>query len=622
MQERTVLTAEGAKPTKSGFRILACLESNGELNRTLVRIGSSLAAAKGGELFVLRMQETSESLPANQQREVAKNEWNRMHAELQQISLPGALPVPVIRMAPDPISGIQATAKEFSADFLLVQWPKDITERTRKNELQKLLQLSAKSLAILKGEILEKPQTILAACGNNEHSLLSLQVGDAIATGEHLPFQVVKLYSKAESEPEAKEAALRILERAGIGSPPQILIRQEQEIESGVLKQAQESDLLIMGASVDPLSGRPLPDGLSIEVAKQRKKATLIVKSKEESGQFLIRRGLAQLTSRVTILTPRERSELLGQLKVGLQAGTDFYFMVALAASIAITGLIMNDPSIVLGAMLVSPLMGPIVGIACGIALGNIDLIRRSGASTFKGMALVFIMGMLMTFLLPTVEPTEQILMRTHPGIFDLLAALAAGAAGAYSLGKKTVAGAIPGVAMSLSLEPPLATAGYGLSTSQFWITGGALLLFFTNLAAIVLSGVGVYLLLGMRPPRKEALSIVGRAAASVILVTLVLIIPLGFGTYSAFQTGHLKFQIETQFRDEALRERFELLDLKISETEEGFLIHPTVLASEEVTQEKMERFRKAIESRVLSPIQIEATILQTKRIESPPAAK
>ena len=329
------------------------------------------------------------------------------------------------------------------------------------------------------------------------------------------------------------------------------------------------------------------------------------------------RRILSEATKRITPLTPKERSELLVQLKVGLQARADFYLMVALAAAIAITGLIMNDGSIVLGAMLVSPLMSPIVGIACGVALGNLDLMRRSGASTFKGMALVLGVAIVMTFVLPRVEPTDQILSRTHPGIFDLLAALAAGAAGAYSLSKKTVAGALPGVAMALSLEPPLATAGYGLSTSQFWIVGGALLLFLTNLAAIVLSGVGVYLLLGMRPSRKERLHVVGKSAASMILIVLILVIPLGLGTLGVVRRGHMRFNLESQFRKEAVRERFELLDVKITEIQDGFLIHPTVLAFEEVTPEKIENLRTTLEKETGFPIQLEVTVLQTKHFES-----
>ena len=618
LQQEQVLTAEEVRPPKAEYRVLVSL-SDEQINGSLIRIGSSLATAKNGQLLVLRILETSESLPAGHQHKQGESEWTQMRNELQKIPLPGQPAFPIVRMAPDPISGIKATASEFAVDFLLVQWPKKTVERLRKNQLQNLLQLSAKPLAILKGDVREKPGTVFVACGSSDHALLALQVGEAIATVHQSPLEALKIVTRLESDVVAKDEILKLLERAGITSTAEIILREEGNVQKGIVEHSQESDLLVMGASVDPLSGRPLPDGPSMDVALHRKKATLIVKSKEESSRFLLRRGLAQLTNRISALTPKERSELLGQLKVGLQARADFYLMVALAAAIAITGLIMNDGSIVLGAMLVSPLMGPIVGIACGIALGNLDLIRRSSASTFKGMGVVLGMGVAMTFLLPSVEPTDQILSRTHPGIFDLLAALAAGAAGAYSLGRKTVAGALPGVAMSLSLEPPLATAGYGLSTSQFWIAGGAFLLFLTNLAAIVLSGVGVYLLLGMRPPRKEGMYVVGKAIGSVILVTLVLAIPLGLGTYGAFRKGHLKFQVETLFRDEAMRERFELLDLKISEHEDGFLIHPTVLASEEITPEKIERFRKAVESKVRSPIQIDAIILQTRRIESPP---
>lgn len=618
MQQQQLLS-ERVQESGSSYRVLACLNDD-QINASLLKIGSSLAAAKNGELLVLRILETTELLPFNLQRMQGETEWNRINKAVQQINFSGkSNSVTVVRMAPDLISGIKATASEFDVDFILVEWPEDSVERARKNQLQRLLLLSARPLGILKGEFGQILRKVSVGCGSGTQTAFALQTAEAIASMNESTLEALRIFPKSESQDETNQKIHKVITQSGIQFPATITTRQERDVEQGIIKDAESSDLLLLGTSDDPLSGRPLPDGQSIDVASKRKQATLILKSREESGGFFMRRVLAQLTQHVRRLTPKERSELLGHLKVGLQAGTDFYFMVALAAAIAITGLIMNDGSVVLGAMLVSPLMSPIVGIACGIALGNVDLMRRSSESTFKGMALVLGMGVVMTFILPSVEPTDQILSRTHPGIYDLLAALAAGAAGAYSLGRKTVAGALPGVAMSLSLEPPLAVAGYGLSTSQFWITGGAFLLFLTNLVAIVLSGVGVYLLLGMRPPRKEGIYVVGKAVASVVAVVLILVIPLGFGTYGALKRGHLKYQVESQFRSEALREHFQLLNLRISEQEDGYLILPTVLSSQDVTPEQIEIFRKVIEQKIGSPIQIEATILKTKRIESPP---
>lgn len=617
LRQEDLLTPVGIEVSKTGYRVLVCLGSE-EVNASLVRIGSSLAMANNGATLVLRVLETSEVLPADLQRNQGLAEWERIRTELLKLSFQDLTPTPVVRLAPDLISGIRATAREFAPDFLLVEWPEEPVERTQKNQLQNLLQLSPKPLGILKGQLSRGPRKVSVACGSSAHTVLALQIGHAICSESKSTMSALRIFARSDSEHAAEAAIQSVIAQAEIHIAPEIVLQEESDVEAGILRQAADSDLLVLGASDDPLSGRLLPDGQSMEIARQRERASLIVKGNEETSRFFARRLLSEATKRVSPLTPKERAELLSQLKVGLQARADFYLMVALAASIAITGLIMNDGSVVLGAMLVSPLMSPIVGIACGIALGNLDLIRRSGASTFKGMGLVLVVGVVMTFLLPRVEPTDQILSRTHPGIFDLLAALAAGAAGAYSLGRKTVAGALPGVAMSLSLEPPLATAGYGLSTSQFWIVGGALLLFLTNLAAIVLSGVAIYLLLGMRPTRKERLTVVNKAAVIVILVILILVVPLGLGTLGAVRKGHMKFQLESQFRQEAVRERFELLDVKITEQGNGFLVHPTVLAFEEVTPGKIENLRKALEAQTGYPILLEATVLQTRRYESP----
>ena len=122
MQHEHVFTAEGAKPSTEVYRVLACL-SDDEINESLVLIGSSIAASKNGELLVLRILETSELVPMELQRRRGETEWDRIHDQFQKLQLPGRVTVPVVRMAPDSVSGIKATIREFSADFILIEWP-------------------------------------------------------------------------------------------------------------------------------------------------------------------------------------------------------------------------------------------------------------------------------------------------------------------------------------------------------------------------------------------------------------------------------------------------------------------------------------------------------------------
>ena len=133
---------------------------------------------------------------------------------------------------------------------------------------------------------------------------------------------------------------------------------------------------------------------------------------------------------------------------------------------------------------------------------------------------------------------------RSQPTLFDLVVALASGAAGAYAVARADVAAALPGVAIAAALVPPLGVIGIGLSMGELGVAGGATLLFATNLVAIALSGAITFLLLGFRPGARGAREMHLRRGLIVTIVLFVLVsIPLAYffsQSLSAFQTRQL----------------------------------------------------------------------------------
>jgi uncharacterized hydrophobic protein (TIGR00271 family) len=173
-----------------------------------------------------------------------------------------------------------------------------------------------------------------------------------------------------------------------------------------------------------------------------------------------------------------------------------YAFMVLMSAGIAILGLLLSSPAVVIGAMLVSPLMGPIIGLGFALATFDWDEARSSLAAVAAGSILAIAFAALIVLFSPLKDLTPELLARTRPNLFDLLVATFSALAGTYA----TVRGrgeAIVGVAIATALMPPLATVGFGLATANGIVFFGALGLFLTNLIAITLSAAAMARLYG-----------------------------------------------------------------------------------------------------------------------------
>lgn len=164
-----------------------------------------------------------------------------------------------------------------------------------------------------------------------------------------------------------------------------------------------------------------------------------------------------------------------------------FALMTVLSCGIAILGLLQNSVAVIIGAMLVSPLMGPIV--ALGFSLTTVDYrqMKRSVVALGVGLVVALLMSIVIVSFSPLQAETPEILARTQPNLFDLLVAVFSGLAGGYAVIKGR-GEAIVGVAIATALMPPLAVVGYGIATLKMHIAMGSFLLFMTNLLAIALS--------------------------------------------------------------------------------------------------------------------------------------
>ncbi|RYD43006.1 MAG: DUF389 domain-containing protein [Sphingomonadales bacterium] len=218
------------------------------------------------------------------------------------------------------------------------------------------------------------------------------------------------------------------------------------------------------------------------------------------------------------------RSLILASVARDARLDQKFLLLIVLSAAIATLGLLQNSTAVVIGAMLVSPLLGPIMGVGFGLATLESNLIKRSLVTMAAGMAVAILVAMLIIWLSPIQDVTSELRARTQPTLLDLGVAVVGGIAGVYAIMRK-LSGVMVGVAIATALVPPLSTVGFGLATGRFDFALGAALLFLTNTLAIAFAATIVARLNRFGPsltPQHTALQVVG------IVVTLgILSIPL-----------------------------------------------------------------------------------------------
>jgi len=167
--------------------------------------------------------------------------------------------------------------------------------------------------------------------------------------------------------------------------------------------------------------------------------------------------------------------------------GTNLWILI-FAVFVASLGLNVNSPAVIIGAMLISPLMGPIMGIGLAVGMSDIRLLRKA-MYNFTIATLVALSTSTLFFLIsPLNDAYSELLARTTPTIYDVLIALFGGFAGIVATFSKQKGNVIPGVAIATALMPPLCTAGYGLATLQFNFFFGAFYLFIINAVFIALA--------------------------------------------------------------------------------------------------------------------------------------
>jgi uncharacterized hydrophobic protein (TIGR00271 family) len=224
-----------------------------------------------------------------------------------------------------------------------------------------------------------------------------------------------------------------------------------------------------------------------------------------------------------------------------------FWLFLGLSAVIATAGVLADSTATVIGAMIIAPLSTPIMGVALALVKGSRRGASSSLVTVLLGALAVIAVGVVLALVMPRswdLMANAQVSGRTSPGALDLLAAIATGFAGAIALARRDVAAVLPGVAIAISLVPPLAVVGVCLGHGAPALALGALLLFLSNLLALVLAGTLVFAATGYTA---EAAAARGRrrAAAPVVALLTLVALPLLANSAAAYYVTVLTGRVQ-----------------------------------------------------------------------------
>jgi uncharacterized hydrophobic protein (TIGR00271 family) len=211
----------------------------------------------------------------------------------------------------------------------------------------------------------------------------------------------------------------------------------------------------------------------------------------------------------------------------------NFFALLLFATVIATYGVLSSSTATVIGAMIVAPLMGPIMATTAAVVMGSSRRALYAFGLTIAGIVTVILAAYLLTLVVPDVTisftSNPEITSRINPGLYALITALGAGAAGAFITSRAEIADSIGGVAIAISLVPPLCVVGISLQKGQMDAAAGAMILFLTNYLAILLAGGLVLSIVGVgkaawtqkdRQVRRRGLAIF---VVGILLVTIPL---------------------------------------------------------------------------------------------------
>lgn len=284
--------------------------------------------------------------------------------------------------------------------------------------------------------------------------------------------------------------------------------------------------------------------------------------------------------------TQEDEKQTYDEVKEGIVFKGKNLWLLAIAIVISCIGLNVNSKSAVIGAMIISPLMGPIFGIAFSLGISDVDLLKLSFRNALRIIVISLIFSTLYYLITPYSIPTDELLSFSKPTIFDVLLAFAGGIAGFIAISRHNGTQVLIGVAVATSCIPPLCTAGFGLATWQWQYLVGGLYTYLINALFIC---IGAYLMVRFLQFQKHSKVDVKHVNSWFGILTLITILPAIYLAYGLAKENVFKSKAEV-FVNTEIDSKFHVVDTNIDSELQLIEVDVTVENYDENLQKNIEK--------------------------------
>jgi uncharacterized hydrophobic protein (TIGR00271 family) len=616
----TVFKPPPEERAEVGYRVLVPI-ANPATAGTLLHLAGVLARQQAGEVLALQVVVVPDQVPLEEGHRRARAGRALLERAMTQANEEGFAIQPMTRVAHSVTQGILDTAREEKVDLILVGW-RGYTRSFGASMgpiIDDVMRDAPCDVLVARGREWEQVNRILVPTAGGPHALIAAQL--AMLLSKTYGSQVTVLYvqlgrATPEQVEENRQVVAQTLADLEFSRPPEQKVIIADSVVEGIVEEAEGYDLVLLGASEEGLFDQLVFGSIPQQIAARVSKTAVIVRHYGGPTEFWTRkliRGLFHLLPRLNV---EEQLEVREAMSSGAQPGVNYFVLIVLSCIIATLGLLLNSGAVVIGAMLVAPLMSPILAFSLGLVVGDVRLIRLSIEAVFKGVALAVIIAVFIGVLSPFKELTGEIMARTQPTLLDLAVALASGMAGAYALARKDVSAALPGVAIAAALMPPLGVVGLGLSLGDAQVAGGAFLLFVTNITAISLAGVIVFMLLGIRPQtwRPEARRQIWRGLIGFVFLLLVIAIPLAVIMDGIVRDTAARQAIQEVLKAQIANRGGELVEFEYREERDGLVVIATMRSAQPFEQAVVDHVAEALSEQLDRPMTLEVVVLPVTR--------
>ena len=349
---------------------------------------------------------------------------------------------------------------------------------------------------------------------------------------------------------------------------------------------------------------------LSFDVHKQavilKQKSIYSEKAEKEDGRKSIKiEGLPkgetrnELIKRSLPILPRASTEqfqdLFKVLRGNSKNSTEFMVMMILSTLIATFGLFANSSPVIIGAMILAPVISPIFSFSMGMVRYDVPMLKESFITITAGTLVSLAVAAGVSLVIPLELLTSEIEARLSPTLLDMGIAVSSGIAAAYAHANEGIAKSLAGVAIAVALVPPLAVAGIGVGWWDWEVFSGAILLYATNLAGIILFGGLTFLLLGFAPFKRAKMGLV-----YTLIIAVLVAVPLSLSFDRIMQEANI-----TRTLEGATIKNVVVRDVRIRFSS-PLVVSLRLVGPEALEAEKIEAIKEEIEEKIGQPVLLE----------------